>query len=60
MYRVSLAFYGSFPLMKSHELKKKMETDGLSLGYSLRFFCGFKTALFGAKEVGVKGQRSWC
>ena len=24
--------------MKSHELKKKMETDGLSLGYSLRFF----------------------
>ena len=41
-------------------VKKKMETDGLSMGYSLRFFCGFKTALFGAKEVGVKGQRSWC
>ena len=41
-------------------VKKKMETDGLSLGYSLRFFYGFKTALFGAKEVGVKGQRSWC
>ena len=46
--------------MKSHELKKKMETDGLSLGCSLTFFCGFKTALFVAKEVGVKGQRSWC
>lgn len=55
MYCVFLVFYGSFFLMKFYELKKKMEIDGLFLGYLFRFFCGFKIVLFGVKEVRVKG-----
>ena len=46
--------------MKSDELKKKWRLMGYLWAIHLDFFCGVKTALFGAKEVGVKGQRSWC